>query len=219
MDTYGTEAGDILFSIQALLIREEEEGGPAPSVWRQVQVPHVAVTPGLQGSAPHSAPRVHRPASGRRGAPVELRLIDPETGAGSLAAMRRELSLLGLDRPAANSSFGLYSLRFEGLDTSDGEGSQEMAASVMRALSDIAPFELRRTDRLYRIDSHQMALLLDGTDYEGAEAAATRLQDALHRILSQRKLPLVSLLVSPLDPGDFVQAEPDGDVTALPAAV
>ena len=219
MDAYGTEAGDILFSIQALLIREEEEGAAVPNVWRQVQVPQVPVARQVQPVVAHPSPQAHRAAPGRRGAPVELRLIDPETGAGSLAAMRRELSLLGLDRAAGNPSVGLYSLRFEGMDLTEDDGSREAVASVMRALSDIAPFELRRTDRVYRVDDEQMALLLDGTGEEGAEAAVTRLQDALHRILSQRKLPLVSLLVSPLDPGDFVQAEPDGDLTALPAAV
>src|SRR5438093_2488683 len=90
LDTFGIERGDVLLSLQVILTREEEQqpGG------RQVLRPVVA-QPGRAMPARAVAPRTiglaRMPAAPSR----PLIMVDPQTGAGTLHALRRDLGLQG----------------------------------------------------------------------------------------------------------------------------
>jgi hypothetical protein len=206
---YQVERGDVLLSVQ-LILTAEEEGLRSAGRWPSANaarpaVPHTSVTrAGLAApartaspSARHAIPPVRR---ARVAPPPPLPpMVDPLTGAGTPAALRRDLSLIR-EAAVAGHEPAVVVLTIEGLDQVRLAIGPEAALAVLRALVEVAPFALRARDRIYRAERAEMALLLPGADPADVEAARTRLEASLSRVLAERGFPEVRLAVRPLDP-------------------
>ena len=206
MDTYGIERGDVLLSLQLILTVEEERAfaagrpavAPAPAPVRATppapkipQLLRVVVAPIRTGSAAlaKAMPPPARP----------IVTVDLDTGAGTLQALHRDLSL-EQEREGDGSGTAVLALEFEGLDQIRlvlGEASVE---DVVKGLVEVAPFALAARDRLYRSGRDQLILVIAGTDDAGVEVARSGLEAALRRFLSDRGFPEVRLNARRVDP-------------------
>ena len=225
---YRTEVGDVLFSIQLTLIREEQRAGSrperivAPLAPRSAppvadgETPHV-LTPALlqTGTAASAEPASWLPASWNRAQPgaaaneqdgvearpgsppsatAELKLIDPDTGAGTTRALRRDLVAAGASSPSSGESPAVVVIRVEPLADLRRRDADEQADALLVAVVEMVPFMVRARDRLYRVGPNELALLMPATDAEGVEAALERLVERLPKTLAQRKLGYVRLV-------------------------
>jgi GGDEF domain-containing protein len=208
---YRPEAGDVLFSLQALLAREEQrrDGSPSardaatpepgkeqtsgwlPEFWkaeRSTVVPLPA--PGRSEEATQAMaghPSQWNPSSSRP--PTDLGLIDPETGAGTVRALRRDLFSELSYAPASPSVVALKVER-----AGEGEQDDRSEEDLVRAVAEVVPFVVRGRDRVYRTGPTELALLMPRTDDEGAGVALARLLTEVPRIMAERKLGQVRLV-------------------------
>jgi len=183
----------VLLSLQLLLTREEEGGAPA-EVTVAVIPPH---RPAMPPSAPHRRPRPS-PLPGLPPAPSQpVVMVDPRTGAGTVAALRRDLKLLKESGdPVAGTVVGLEIETLDQFRLVLGTGA---ADEVIRGLVEVAPFALEPRDRVYRFGRDKLIVWLrvEGADVEGAR---TGLEQAVTRFLADRGFPEVRLAARTLDP-------------------
>jgi hypothetical protein len=210
-EAYRPEVGDVLFSLQTLLAREEQrrEAPPAspaesatgaaaeqavgwmPEFWKAERSSVVSLpTEGRSEEA--VAAMANHPSQWsppRSRPPTDLGLIDPDTGAGTVRALRRDLYSELSYAPASPS---VVALRVERA----GEGGQDDRSEqeLVRAVAEVVPFVVRGRDRVYRTGPSELALLLPRTDDEGANVALSRLLTEVPRIMAERKLGQVRLV-------------------------
>jgi hypothetical protein len=190
--SYGPERSDVLLSIQLVLIGEEEREQAAPARRDRIEVPAAfrrmqpLGPPVDRGSAVRSAAH---PSMPRR---CEPELIEPATGARTMASLHRDLLPQGSAR--LGGPFSLVALRAV---PDQGGLDSEAADRVFRALVEVAPFVLTPGARLYRVERDQVALLLPGRSDDIAGAARAGLEASLRRVLNDRELPAVGLELRP----------------------
>ena len=121
--------------------------------------------------------------------PTDLGLIDPDTGAGTVRALRRDLFS---ELSYAPGSPSVVALKVERA----GEGGADVRSGedLVRAVAEVVPFVVRGRDRVYRTGPSELALLLPRTDDEGANVALSRLLTEVPRIMAERKLGQVRLV-------------------------
>jgi GGDEF domain-containing protein len=194
VDKYGIERGDVLLSLQLLLTREEEQGWGTP--------PREAPVAAVRSQEAPPARDPLRTAVGQAGLPpAPMRpvvMVDPDTGAGTLHALRRDLSLE--TERVQGAVTAVVALEFRALDQLRlvlGDGAAE---EVVKGLVEVAPFALGARDRVYRSARDQLILVLPGADDERVEAARWALELSLGRFLSDRHFPEVKLGTRRVDP-------------------
>lgn len=173
---FRAESGEVLLSIQLTLAGEED---PAEVIGRAQRE-----TTSRQG---------HPSVPARPAAPVELSLVDPITGAGTLRALRRDLAIEMRSRGGthAPSVVGLLVEPCAGIRASEGD---EEADALMRAVADVIPFLVRARDRVYRTGPEEFALLMPATGDDGKVAALRRLLASVPKAIAERRLGEVRLV-------------------------
>jgi len=198
VETFETERGEVLLSVQLMLIREDQRWaqsrGPTGSSHDRIEVPS-AFRPTRPGDSARPAGRWRRAASARPQAPV---LVDPATGARTLVALRRDLALDGAAAPALPVRFALFALRVIPLRLIRSTLGNSAADHELRSLVEVAPFALDSEARVYRSGIDELALLLPHPDVTFAGQARDRLSDAVERILAVRHLPSIQLTLRPM---------------------
>lgn len=208
MDTYGIERGDVLLSLQVVLTREEERsgghqvvrpvprGGPAPVPPESSrQRSHMAAMVPATRSPLTSPATVSAPVS-----PVSLpvAMVDADTGAGSLHALRRDLRMSSAWDQGPDSA--VVAVDVQGIDQIRLVLGPQSVEEVMKGLVEVAPFTLGTHDRVYRSARDQLILLLAGAGDGEIEAARSRLETGICRFLSDRGFPEVTLAARRIDP-------------------
>ncbi|HTU00630.1 MAG TPA: GGDEF domain-containing protein [Candidatus Sulfotelmatobacter sp.] len=208
MSDYSTEVGDLLFSLQALLIREAE-GAPESEaflmdeldaeVWIdgpgdpgdvRIGLPSLAVEPAVTvEEAP--APAVATDMFGR---PVEPEpdLWDPSTGAATLHALNREISLRG-----SRVSGALVTMEISPLPEIRTQYGDAAAEGVLKAIVEAIPFTMRAEDQVFRTGVDELTLYVPRSTLSDAAGMALRLQLAVKDVLVRRELPPIMLSVRP----------------------
>jgi GGDEF domain-containing protein len=198
---YGTELGEVLMSIQQVLAAEEcGEAGSFARQWERAEIPDAhrsVVVRSLRFAGGRLAPLV-----------PDLRLIDFPTGAGSARALSREIEL---DVSAAGGHLDQMKISLFVLSVLPGThiravAGDEAADNILRAVVELVPVILRRSDRVYRWGTDELAVLLPGTVTGGAEAVRERLEPALARVLADRNLPDVRLVIRPMSLAEIAEA-------------
>jgi hypothetical protein len=188
VDTYGIERGDVLLSLQLALTREEEQ--------QTTNVP-------IERPMPHRPPLKTATARMIRMAPAPSNpviMFDPDTGAGSLHALHRDLGLYHERLEADRTPATVVALTFQGLDQIRLVLGDRAAGELVKGLVEVAPFALRARDRVYRSGWGQLVLFLQGADDQQVEAARCGLELALGRFLADRGFPEVRLSARRVDP-------------------
>jgi hypothetical protein len=189
VDRYGIERGDVVLSLQLALTREEEQRTSMAPVER-VERPRPVLT---TTSAPRLFPMPQAPSN-----PVVM--FDPDTGAGTVHALHRDLSLYD-ERPEADRSPAtVVAITFQGLDQIRFVLGDRAAGELVKGLVEVAPFALRARDRVYRSGWDRLLLFLQGANDQEVEAARCGLELALGRFLSDRGFPEVRLIARRVDP-------------------
>ena len=206
MPRYGIERGEVLLSLQLALTLEEEEPVDLEAISRPTQ-PSVRPQAG-NGAAHHRPsppPRVTPPVRTReplpglpRAASRPVMMVDPTTGAGTMAALRRDLAL---QRNSGGPPDGkVVGLEIETLDQFRLVLGPSAADEVIRGLVEVAPFALQARDRVYRFGRDKLILWLGVSKDAEVEKARSGLEEAVTRFLADRGFPEVRLLARPLDP-------------------
>ena len=189
-ERYSMERGDVLMSVQLVLARESERGQATP----ETPPPTLRLRPSPL-KTPFPIEGARRAAPGPRPLPnvgvapsSDLMLVDPATGAPSLAALRRDIDLLGGRSAIAGARLTLCSVEVQ-LIRAEGPVAANARDDVMRALVELVPFALRAKDRVYRTGPNELALLFTGAGEEGAAVALARFEADALRVLKDRKLP------------------------------
>jgi len=125
--------------------------------------------------------------------------VDLDTGAGTLQALRRDLTLEH-ERNGHGAGAAVVALGFVGLDQIRLVLGEESVEDVVKGLVEVAPFALDARDRLYRSGRDQLVLMISGNDDEAVETARSGLETALGRFLSDRGFPEVRLNARRIDP-------------------
>jgi GGDEF domain-containing protein len=197
LDKFGIERGDVLLSLQVILTREEQHPDG-----RQVSPP-TAAQPGsaipVRAVAPRTIGLARVPAAPSR----PLIMMDPQTGAGTLHALRRDLGLQGEPERDAGPVTAVVAIDFEALDQLRHVLGDLAAEEVVKGLVEVAPFALEARHRVYRSGRDQLILLLPGADEERVEAARWGLEFALGRFLADRQFPEVRLNARRIDPASL----------------
>jgi GGDEF domain-containing protein len=213
VETYGIERGDVLLSLQLILTREEDHQPVLPAREPAVAPRRPAEEP-AEGSRLRTQirsvvptmrpPRDAAAAMGRAPVPAPpprpIVMVDPDTGAGTLQALRRDLDLHRQETNGQGFANALVALDLQALDQLRLVMGEHAAEDVVKGLVEVAPFALRARDRVYRSGRDQLMLLLPGTDDDGVEAARWGLEMALGRFLSDRGFPEVRLAARRIDP-------------------
>jgi GGDEF domain-containing protein len=195
LDTFGIERGDVLLSLQVILTREEEQHPAGPQVSRPAAARAQSAT-FPKAVPPRTIGLARVPAAPSR----PLIMVDPQTGAGTLHALRRDLRLQGGPNLDAGPVTAVVAVDFEALDQLRLVLGDEAAEEVVRGLVEVAPFALEARHRVYRSGRDQLILVLPGADDERVEAARWGLEFALGRFLADRKFPEVRLSARRVDP-------------------
>jgi hypothetical protein len=215
-DRFTTEVGDLLFSLQALLIREAQGAAasasrvissgleePLPSVAPAPQAPVVASEPAAETASPPSTtvdpaftrqvtvlpeatPVVMRPAE------PEPALFDPSTGAPNLNGLRKDI-----ERQGSRVSAALVSLDINPLADIRATVGEASAEAVLRAIVEAVPFALRAQDQVYRTGLDELTLCVPDAGLSDAAVMSLRLQMAVKDVLVRRELPAVILSIRP----------------------
>ena len=208
MPLYGIERGDVLLSLQLVLTREEERPADVSAVAPRQAGGGSNGSPKGNGSAnprpqqtspptPVPQPRVSLPSL-----PPEPRrpvvMVDPRTGAGTMAALRRDLALQKGSGGAPEGK--VVGLEIETLDQFRLVLGSGAADEVIRGLVEVAPFALHPRDRVYRFGRDKLILWLGVSKDAEIERARTGLEEAVTRFLSDRGFPEVRLVARTLDP-------------------
>lgn len=216
MQRYGIERGDVLLSLQLALTREEEvltnlgaaprdgqsgahvgngagHKAPANGASSAPQGRHVVTPVPVPRPAPAPRPLPSPPAP-----PRPIVMLDPHTGAGTMAALRRDLALqqAATGRPQGK----VVGLEIETLDQFRLVLGPRAAEEVIRGVVEVAPFALQARDRVYRFGQDKLILWLGGGKESEVEKARSGLEGAVARFLADRGFPEVRLVAHPLDP-------------------
>jgi hypothetical protein len=205
---FGTEVGDLLFSLQALLIREAEGApeasallsgefdaelwidGPGDPADVHIGLPSLAVEPAA-GSDVADTPATVRDMFGRAVEP-EPDLWDPSTGAATLHALNREIALRG-----SRVSGSLVTLDVSPLAEIRSQYGDAAAEGVLKAIVEAIPFAMRAEDQVFRTGVDELTLYVPRSTLSDAAGMALRLQLAVKDVLVRRELPPVMLSVRP----------------------
>jgi len=202
---YSTEVGDLLFSLQSLLIREAEGAPDAEALlsgeldaelWidcpggpddLRIGLPALAVEP---VSVQESPPAV-TDMFGRTFEP-EPDLWDASTGAATRYALDREIALRG-----SRVSGALVTMDVSPLQEIRAQYGDAPAEGILRAIVEAIPFAMRAEDQVYRTGIDELTLYVPGSTLGDAAGMALRLQLAVKDVLVRRELPPVMLSVRP----------------------
>ena len=124
-------------------------------------------------------------------------MVDPTTGAGTIAALRRDLSLQ--ETSAGMPDGRVVGLEIETLDQFRLVLGSTAADEVIRGLVEVAPFALQARDRVYRFGRDKLILWLGASKDSEVEKARAGLEEAVTRFLADRGFPEVRLLARTLD--------------------
>jgi len=212
-DTFTTEVGELLFSLQALLIREVQGDASGVPVARlaglgethlptpvasaapsQFEVVAPTVTSSGPDEAfspqvtvfPETAPVAVQPAE------PEPALFDPSTGAPNLNGLRKDI-----ERQGSRISAGLVSLDINPLAEIRATHGDLSAEAVLRAIVEAVPFALRSQDQVYRTGLDELTLCVPEAGLSDAAVMSLRLQMAVKDVLARRELPAVILSIRP----------------------
>lgn len=205
---FGTEVGDLLFSLQALLIREAEGApeaeaflteeldgglwidGPGDPGDVRIGLPSLAVEPSraIQEPITSAVALFGRPEE------PEPELWDPSTGAATLHALNREIAQRG-----SRVSGALVTMDVSPLAEIRSQYGDAAAEGILRAIVEAIPFALRAEDQVYRTGVDQLTLCVPQATLSDAAGMALRLQLAVKDVLVRRELPPVMLSVRPWD--------------------
>ena len=203
MPQYGIERGDVLLSLQLALTREEEEA-PIDLDAALRQRPHAGN--GVAHPTPQEAPvlRLQRPRTQLPGIPPAssrpVVMVDPQTGAGTMAALRRDLAL---QKDSGQPEGKVVGVEIETLDQFRLVLGPAAADEVIRGLVEVAPFALQARDRVYRFGREKLILWLGVSKDSEVERARSGLEGAVTRFLADRGFPEVRLVARSLDPVDI----------------
>jgi GGDEF domain-containing protein len=124
-------------------------------------------------------------------------MVDPITGAGTMAALRRDLALQ--ETSAGMPDGKVVGLEIETLDQFRLVLGSGAADEVIRGLVEVAPFALQARDRVYRFGRDKLILWLGASKDSEVEKARVGLEEAVKRFLADRGFPEVRLLARTLD--------------------
>jgi GGDEF domain-containing protein len=218
VETFETERGDVLLSVQLMLIREDQHRGGSAAIRRdRIEVP--AVFRHVRSMDSREEPgagvgRVRAPALPQ--API---LVDAATGARTLVGLRRDLGLDGSVPSTWGARFALLSLGIVPLPAIRSALGDGAAERVLQALVEVAPFALDPEARVYRSGADELALLLAKADASAAEQARQSLNAAVERILAVRHLPSIQAVLRPMAVPSADEAEASTAAVPLVAAV
>ncbi len=211
MESFETERGDVLLSVQLVLASEQDQGSPWDSSGDTpafgVQVP-VLATP-IDAAALPGGPRRLQPLSFRKRRVAGPRLVDQATGARTMVALLRDLwpeggvASLNHDDSAIPGPSGprtLISVDVQPLASIRARAGYDTADAVLRALVEAVPFALDPTTRVYRVGQDGLALLLPGSEEDLPERARQALEAGAQPVLETRHLPAVSLSLGQMGP-------------------
>ena len=218
--TYTTEVGEVLFSLQALLLRESRDdvldvsfSSPAEP---KDELPRWALDEDLAtATAPDPIPLEVSPAGsaaaevtvlpealppaarhdgfGYGGAPEPApALFDLSTGAPTYDSLVKEI-----ERQGSRISAGLVALDVTPLAEIRARHGEDVAEGILRAIVEAVPFALRAEDHIYRTGVDELTLCVPGTNLSDAAAMSLRLQMAVKDVLVRRELPPVILSIRP----------------------
>jgi hypothetical protein len=224
-DRYTTEVGDLLFSLQALLIREAE-GAAAPAstvISSGLEEPLPSVAP-----APREAPVVasepapvvaSEPAVAvasppgttvdpaftpqvtvlPEATPVVLPPAEPEPALFDPSTGAPNLNGLrkDIERQGTRVSAALVSLDINPLAEIRATSGDVSAEAVLRAIVEAVPFALRAEDQVYRTGLDELTLCVPDAGLSDAAVMSLRLQMAVKDVLVRRELPAVILSIRP----------------------
>jgi GGDEF domain-containing protein len=125
-------------------------------------------------------------------------MVDPMTGAGTMAALRRDLALQ--KSSGAHLDGKVVGLEIETLDQFRLVLGPGAADEVIRGLVEVAPFALHARDRVYRFGRDKLILWLGASKDADVEEARSGLEEAVTRFLADRGFPEVRLAARALDP-------------------
>ena len=207
MSDFSTEVGDLLFSLQALLIREAEgapeseaflmgeldaelwiDGSGDPGVV-QIGLASLAVEPSL---SVEEAPTPVVTMFGR--AEREPDLWDVSTGAATLHALNREIALRG-----SRVTGSLVTMDVSPLPEIRSQYGDAAAEGILKVIVEAIPFAMRADDQVYRTGADELTLYIPRATLSDAAGMALRLQLAVKDVLVRRELPQVMLSVRPSD--------------------
>jgi hypothetical protein len=214
LESFRTERGDVLLSLQLTLAREERgiggvhPFGREPTASRRRDRPatvvrgrHVPGPPVPRSASPNVLAPVVQPGASAELPEGPVQLIDIETGARTLWALRRDLAQ-SRDRSSSGPVQILTAIMLE-----PPSGSQparpEAARAALRAVVDVAPFVLTGGGQVYRLDGTELAVLVASAETGWAERAHLALECAVQRLLSDRALPPVGLAMRPMAPAEI----------------
>ena len=210
METFETERGDVLLSVQLILAREGDESSPGAhggaTLAFGVQVP--LLTASSESALPGDS-RPLEPLTFRKRRVAGPRLVDEVTGARTMVALLRDLwpqgGVAGLrnDDDASTGPSGprtLISVDVQPLASIRARGGSVTADAVLRALVEAAPFVLDPATRVYRVGQDGLALLLPGSGDDLPDRARQALEDGVRPVLTARHLPAVSLSLGEMGP-------------------
>jgi diguanylate cyclase (GGDEF)-like protein len=219
-DTYTTEVGEVLFSLQALLLRESQGGvvdvafataepdldlprwaledidavpaTPAPaSVAASVPAPPAGGLTILPEASPAPPPVQDGLGYGRTPEPAPV-LFDPATGAPTRESLAREI-----ERQGSRVSAALVALDITPIGEIRERHGDAVADAILRAIVEAVPFAMRAEDQVYRTGVDELTLCVPGANLSDAAAMSLRLQMAVKDVLVRRELPTVILSIRP----------------------
>ena len=211
MPGYRIEQSDVLLSVQVVLTREEEPRWrrAAYAEPRSVHPPRPRTvsegTPDRVAETRVPTPQRANPILLLPAPKAPIVTLDPSTGAGTMQALRRDLTM-DIGRTAAGRVLGVISV--EGLDQARLTLGPGAAEEVLKAIVQVAPFALQARDRLYRAARGQLVILLAHAVEEDLEPACGRLEAGVKRYLADRGSPPIALHVRRLDPARLLRAAP-----------
>lgn len=217
MVRYTTEVGDVLLSVQGVLLNEAHPLSPeAPTMFPIAGARRLAVVRDPSAPDGPSAPdaRATRAAE-RDGTPTprppapesvpSLRLIDA-TGAGTLRALRRDLATEREYPSEDREGLALAAIDVRSITSAVAAVEVPPTEELLRAIVEAVPVVLRSTDRVYRFDDERLVLMLPGSDAVGAEVAIARLEAHLIRVLAARGFVGFRLGARTMDPAEVALA-------------
>jgi hypothetical protein len=224
-DTYGTEVGEVLFSLQALLIRESR-GGVAdatfPAAQQQVEprwaLDDVPVAP--ESPSPSAAPSVTTAdalvttAAGAHVTVLPEAFPAPAPAQGGFGyggvpepapvlfdlvtgAPTRQSLAKEIERHGSRVGAALVALDITPIGEIRARQGDEVADAILRTIVEAVPFALRAEDQVYRTGVDELILCVPGVNLADAAAMSLRLQMAVKDVLVRRELPGVILSIRP----------------------
>jgi hypothetical protein len=226
-DRFTTEVGDLLFSLQALLIREAqgEAAAVAPSAFAgtvdaiaseppeaPVAAAPASVGPVAVAATPEIAPDTHVPPTAvsdpafaphvtvlpeAAPAPVPAAPPEPVLYDPSTGAPTADALRQEIERHGSRVSAALVALDVSPIGEIRATAGAIVAEAVLRAIVEAVPFAMRAQDQIYRTGLDELTLCVPETDLADAAVMSLRLQMAVKDVLVRRELPPVILSIRP----------------------